>query len=134
MQDCRRSITIVRTGTTAGTTGPTIFLLKGMKIRKGLTDEFLVRHGFAPGSTILMTEKAYMTNDTWLEVSKAVDKGYRSLPYVKDNPDWYMLELLDGFKSHECVLAANELRTLAKFVCLKRSPILLTFTKGTISR
>ena len=31
LQDCRQSVTIVHTGTTARTTGPTIFLLKGTK-------------------------------------------------------------------------------------------------------
>jgi len=119
LQDSRGSITIVRTGTCAGTTGPTIFLLKGTNRRSEFTDEFLVKHGLAPGSTIIMTENAYMTDEAWLEVSKAIVKGYRSLPYVKENPDWYMLELLDGFKSHENVLAANELRVKALINSLK---------------
>ena len=41
-------------------------------------------------------------------------KGYRSLPYIAENKDWLMLELLDGFKSHENVLAAHELRACNK--------------------
>jgi hypothetical protein len=32
------------------------------------------------------------------------------LPYLKDNPDWYALELLDGFGSHHNCIEANELR------------------------
>eukprot|EP00957_Ditylum_brightwellii_P008027 609012-Ditylum_brightwellii.AAC.1 len=119
LQDSQISITIARTGTCAGTTGPTIFLLKGAKKKSAFTDAFLLRHGLAPGSTIIMTENAYMTNEAWLKVSKAIVKGYHSLPYVKENPDWYMLELLDGFKSHENVLAANELQANALINSLK---------------
>lgn len=110
LQDSRISITMVRTGTVAGTTGPTIFVLKGTKRRSVYDDKFLKRHGMAEGSTIIMTENAYMTEDAWLEASKAIAKGYPSLPYMAENKDWLMLELLDGFKSHENVLAAHELR------------------------
>ena len=46
-------------------------------------------------------------------------KGYRNLPYVKENEQWFMLELLDGFKSHENVLAAHELRSEAKVRSIK---------------
>ena len=66
-----------------------------------------------------MTDNAFMTNKAWLEVSKAIVNGYRSLPYVKENPEWHMLKLLDGFKSHENVLAAHELRAKAKIDSLK---------------
>ena len=34
LQDCRYSITVMRTGTVAGTTCSTMFLLKGTKCRK----------------------------------------------------------------------------------------------------
>jgi hypothetical protein len=40
LQDLRVSITVVRTGTVAGDTGPTIFLLKGMKKRAFFTNNF----------------------------------------------------------------------------------------------
>ena len=110
LQDCRSSITIVRTGTVSGVTGPTIFLLKGTKgVRKSFSDAFLLKHGCAPGSTIIMTENAYMTDDVWMESSMAIVRGYRKLPFVKENPDWFVAELLDGFKSHENVLAAHKL-------------------------
>jgi hypothetical protein len=33
------------------------------------------------------------------------------MPYVADNSDWLILELLDGFKSQDNVLSANELRS-----------------------
>ena len=120
LRDTRNSITIVRTGTCAGTTGPTIFLLKGKgKPKAAFTDEFLLKHGLALGSTIIMTDNAFMTDEAWLEASKAIVKGYRSLPYVKENPDWRMLELLDGFKSRKTVLDAHELQAEANIDSLK---------------
>ena len=119
LQDSRVSITIVRTGTVGGTTGPTIFLVKGEKVRKHYTDDWLVRHGCAIGSRIIATENAYMTDEAWLKCAKAIVKGYRHLPYIKENPDWWVGELLDGFKSHENVLEAHELRAENKIRSLK---------------
>jgi hypothetical protein len=63
------------------------------------------------GSTIVMMENAYMTDDAWVEASYSIVKEYRSMPFVADNPDWSMVELLDGFKSHKNVLSANELHS-----------------------
>ena len=48
MQDCCCSITVVRTSTVTGTTGPTMFLLKGTKRRKHFNDNYLLRYGMAP--------------------------------------------------------------------------------------
>jgi len=119
LQDSRVSITIVRTGTVWGTNGPTIFLLSGVKRRPAWTDELLEKHGMAKGSTIIMTENAFMTNDAWVEVSKAIVMGYRNLPYIRENDDWHVLELLDGFGSHEHVLESHELRAANKIRSLK---------------
>ena len=38
LQNCRCSITVMHTGTVAGTTGPIMFLLKGTKRRKYFSD------------------------------------------------------------------------------------------------
>ena len=50
-----------RTGSVAGSNRPTAFLLSGKRKHKAFTDDFLVKHGAAPGSTIAMTESGYMT-------------------------------------------------------------------------
>ncbi len=76
LQDCRCSITVVRTGTASGITEPTVFLLKGAKRHNNFNDDYLLRYGMAKGSPVLMTENAYMTDDAWLEASKAIVKGY----------------------------------------------------------
>ena len=57
-----------------------------------------------------------MTDKAWVLVSKASVKGYRSMSSVHDNPQWMMIELLNGFGSHKQVLEAHELR--AKFIVL----------------
>jgi hypothetical protein len=41
------------------------------------------------------------------------------MPFVKENPQWYMLELLDGFGSHHNCIEANELRTQHKILTMK---------------
>ena len=119
LQDCRVSITIVRTGTPGGATGPTIFVLKGVQAKKEFSDDCLLKYGMDVGSTIRMTESAYMTDVAWLQASKAIVKGYRHLPYVRDNEQWLVLELLDGFKSHENVLEAHRLRAANNIRSLK---------------
>ena len=67
----------------------------------------------------LMTENAYMTDDAWLEASNAIVKGYRQLPFMKENKDWYIIELLDGCKSHKNVLKAHKICADQLIVSLK---------------
>ena len=118
LQDGRVSVTVIRTRTVGRSTGPTILLLKGEKKRKHFANDFLVKHGCAPGSTIIMTENAYMTDEAWEEASTAIVSGYRKIPHVH-NPEWLMLEFLDGFKSHENVLRAHEFRADNSIISLK---------------
>jgi hypothetical protein len=66
-----------------------------------------------------MTENAYMTDDAWLQVPKEIVKGYCLLPYIKENPQWYVYKLLDGFKLHKNVLKAHELCSDALIISLK---------------
>ena len=60
--DSRVSITLVQTGSAAGVTGLTIFVLKGQQCNGIFIDEFLRSKGCALGSTMIMTEKSFMTN------------------------------------------------------------------------
>ena len=45
--------------------GPKIFLLKDKIERCDYNDDFLVRHGLKPGSTIIMTDNASENHDAW---------------------------------------------------------------------
>ena len=86
-----------RTGNAAGNNGPTAFVMKGKKRRAGYSDAFLEREGCAPGSTITMTKNAFMTDAAWETMADSIIRGYRSMPYVKENPQWWMIEIFDGF-------------------------------------
>ena len=55
--DSRSSITLYRTGSVSGDTGPTMFLLQGIQRIAGFTDKFLVINGAAVCLTIVMTPK-----------------------------------------------------------------------------
>ena len=39
-----------------------------------------------------------MTEEAWLIITPKLIEGYRSLPYVKENPQWYMLEIFIGLE------------------------------------
>jgi hypothetical protein len=84
-QDSRESVTLYHTGTPGGTIGPTAFLLKGKMVQSGFTDNFLLRNGATQGSTIVMTESAFMTEKAWDMMTPKMIKGICSLPFVKDN-------------------------------------------------
>ena len=78
----------------------------------------------------LMTENAYMTDDAWLEASNAIVKGYRQLPFMKENKDWYITELLDRFKSHENVLKAHKICADQLIISLKEESNSLHVNQG----
>jgi hypothetical protein len=91
LHDGPKSITIVCTGTPGGSTGPTIFILKGSSnksMHECFTNKFLVKYGCAPGSTILFSENAYMTDETWMQAMQAIVSGYREMPFIKENLQW----------------------------------------------
>ena len=90
---------MVRIGSVAGDTGPTIILLEGKIKRAIFNDAYLVRHGLKPGS-IIMTENAFMTHGVWYKATKAIVYGYNEMPVIGDNPQWAIIEFLDGFGSH----------------------------------
>jgi hypothetical protein len=101
MDDARDSITIIRIGSSAGKSGPWIFLLKGKKKleRRSLMD--LPRdYGAPPGSFVIMTPNAYLNDETWIEIAPRLAKGIRSMEVIEQHPDWWVLMSLDGYGSH----------------------------------
>ena len=63
--DRRGYIKLYRTGTAAGSTGPTMLLLSVKIPRRVFNYKFLMKYGTALGLGIIMTETAYMTNISW---------------------------------------------------------------------
>ena len=119
LADCRASISMYRTGNCGNGSGPTIFLMAGKKKRTGFSNKFLTSNGAESGSTIIMTETAYMTSEAWEQSTDNVISGIRSMEYVRDNPQWWVLEIFDGVGSHLASLPAMQKRLESKILCLK---------------
>ena len=100
ISDSRVSVTVVRIGSCGGSQGPTGFCLQGEMKRNNYSDEFLMRHGAAPGSCIEMTPTAFMTEVAWLKMSPKFAKGIRQMPFIRDHPRWWVFMSFDGFKIH----------------------------------
>ena len=121
IDDSRCSITAYRTGTVMGDQGPTAFLMKGEKIKRGFKkEELLTKFGAAPGSSVIMTETAFMTTEAWEKMTPVLVSGYRKInKYVAANPQWWCLEILDGFGAHFCSHYAMDERQKKKIMSLK---------------
>jgi hypothetical protein len=119
MHDSREGISIYRTGTPAGSTGPTSILLKGVKKSDHCTPEFLIKNGAASGSDIYMTENAYMADIAWNAMSESHCKGVRAMPYITANPEWWVLEIFVGYGSHINNLYALEVREKHRIIAVK---------------
>lgn len=91
--ECCALVTLYRVGNAAGDTGPTMFLLKGLRKIEGYMDDFLLSHSATPGSSIFMNENAYMTDETWAEMTPQIIDGIRKMP-------WHALEIFEGHGSN----------------------------------
>ena len=83
--DHRTSITTVRCGNAAGDNGPVIFIMKGTRdnfMRQQTYSDYNLVHkyGLPPGSSVILNAKAYMDDETWLEVVKKMAPGIRQMP------------------------------------------------------
>jgi hypothetical protein len=67
-----------------------------------------------------MTENAFMTVDAWYRMTPNIILGLRNInKYVAANPQWWLLEIFDGFGAHLLSHKANEERFVAKILSLK---------------
>jgi len=41
------------------------------------------------------------------------------LPYLKENPDWYAIEIIDGFSAHTASFEALQIRRDNRILCIK---------------
>jgi len=120
--DCRSSITSLRSGNAAGDQGPFIFLAKGKKndCHRSLNPRSLENDQCMPtGSYIAMCDNAYMTDVVWLEVVPKLCAGIRAMPIIKDHPEWWCMFTLDGFGSHVNVHEALKIFTEYKILITK---------------
>ena len=119
--DCRASITSIRIGNAAGDQGPFIFLAKGKSnTHSSLSDESWAKSKNMPvGSCVAMTPNAYMTDDTWHSLAEKMCYGIRSMPVIKDHPDWWCGLTLDGFGLHVNVHVCQEIFAKHKIMICK---------------
>ena len=68
-------ISIYRTGSDGGETGPTSFLPNGKKRHISYIDNYLITYGVADGSTIYMTDNGHMKLKAWEELMTKMSKG-----------------------------------------------------------
>ena len=68
---------MIRCGAPANISASTFWLLTGKTRNPVFTDEFLVEHGAAPFSSIIMTENAFLTDDAWRQLVPLLIKGIR---------------------------------------------------------
>jgi hypothetical protein len=85
---------------------------KSLKTHPSLKrDNFTKSYKLPPGSHIVMTPSAYMTDEAWIEMAERVALGIRCMPKIEDHGDWWCLLSVDGFGSH---LKTEALETFAK--------------------
>ena len=66
-----------------------------------------------------MTPTGFMTEAAWIEITPHQIRGIRQLPFIKANPQWWVLEIFDGFGPHTSSIKAMELRAEANILSLK---------------
>jgi hypothetical protein len=98
--DSRESITTVRVGSSANGDGPRFFLAKGKEIELETFKHFTVNYTAPPGSKVIMTANAYMTDEAWMELVPHLCRGIRQMNVIKDHPNLWAVLSLDGFGSH----------------------------------
>ena len=47
-----------------------------------------------------------MAEKVWKEMTPKLVEGYRKIPVVQDNPNWWMVEIFDCFVVHLCNIEA----------------------------
>jgi len=104
-QENRDSITIVRIGNAAGNSGPWFILIKQKELEKDSPLHNLPRNfpGVPPGSKVVCTDNAYMTDTTWIKLAPDIAKGICMMPVIKDHPKWKVIVTLDGFPVTWCL-------------------------------
>jgi hypothetical protein len=93
--------------------------MAGKQRRQAFTDDFLHNHGAPKGSSVIMTENAFMTDEAWETMAPLATEGIRSMPFIDDNPQWWVLEVFDGFGLHTSGFRALQIRSDRKIRSLK---------------
>ena len=66
-----------------------------------------------------MTPTGYMTEDAWLEMAEETAAGIRAMPVICDNPDWWVIKIIDGFGPHTSSVEAMKIYAKHKILLVK---------------
>ena len=120
MEDCRASITVLRTGAAGGFSGPWIFLAVGKeKITCRALRSIDTMPDVPPNSKVYMTPSAYMTDSVYAEIVPQLADSIRRMPHICNHPEWWVIVSLDGFGSHVNVHEAQAAFFERKIMILK---------------
>ena len=99
--DNRGTITFYCCGLASVVDGPRFYLVNAEKIDiQTFKSNFANNHEAPPGSKIIPTQNSYMTLKVWNKLAPDFSKGLRDLPVIKDYPELWMAQTLDGYRSH----------------------------------
>ena len=103
-----------------------MFMPAGNMVSTMFTDEFLLRHGAAPHSTIIMTPSGFLTSEAWVDIVPRLCKGLRA-QVVKTAAKYGIDEatankllvalFFDGFGVHTKCLQQLQVFADANFLC-----------------
>ena len=69
----------------SGVDGPRFYLVKAEKIDpQTFKGDFSKKHNDPPGSKVISTPNAYMTDKVWNEMAPTFSKGFRDIPVIND--------------------------------------------------
>ena len=71
-------------------------------------------------STIHITDKDFMVEEACLIMTPKLIEGYLNLPYVKTNPQWYVMDVLYGFIAHFMNHTALEMMLESNIISIKK--------------
>ena len=81
-----------------------------------------------------MTLNAFMTDDSSLEIVSKLCRAIQKQEVMKDHPEWWVLLLLDGFRSNVNVLESHNVFQYIKLWSSKKRVTHQMLTKHVISK
>ena len=87
-------------------------------------------NGAALGSTFVMTPNYFMTKEAWEGMTPKLCAGLRKIrKIVEANPQWWMLDIFDGFGAHLSSLKASQVHCKHKILSLDEEGDSLQYNK-----
>mmetsp|Transcript_15244 Transcript_15244/g.17110 ORF Transcript_15244/g.17110 Transcript_15244/m.17110 type:complete len:229 (+) Transcript_15244:140-826(+) len=111
---------MLQTGSSAGQTCPSYFIVRGQQLRKGVNTEYLMMWGDSVGSRIVANENAFMNTETLEKLTPSIIEGYRNMKeHARATTDWWILKIIDGFGAHLASYKAMKMQYDAKILTVK---------------